>query len=273
MVRSEAKQAARAAESSRTFRVFARSGFAANGIVHVLIGIIALVVAAGGRGESDQAGAFTAVAAAPLGFAVLWVIAIALWSLAAWHALEGLLARRPAPDAEGVVKKWGERVSEWGQAAVFAGLGVIAAAVALGARPDADEAAEETSRGVLALPGGPLLLGAVGLGFAAAGIAFFVMGVRRSFRNKVAIPSGGLGRFVEILGVVGFVAKGVALAIIGVLLLIAAIRLDPETAGGLNGAIQALLDVTGGPFLVAVVGSGLLAYGVFCGFRARYAKL
>lgn len=272
-MRSEAKQAARAAESSRGFRVLARSGYAANGLVHVMIGVIALVIALGGRGESDQAGAFRAIAAAPLGFAVLWAVAIALWALAAWHAVEGFLARRPASDLEGTARKWGIRVSEWGQSLVFAALGVIAAAVALGARPDADAAAEDTSRGVLALPGGPLLLGAVGAGIAIAGVVFVVMGLRRSFRSKVAIPSGTLGRAVEALGVVGFVAKGVALAIVGVLLVIAAIRLDPETAGGLDGAMRALLELPLGPVLTGLVGTGFIAYGVFCGFRARYARL
>lgn len=272
-MRTEAKQAARAAESSRAFRTLARSGFAANGVVHVLIGVIVLVAAFGGGGETDQAGAFKAIAAAPLGFVALWVIAIALWALAAWHAAEGLLSRAPESDAEGLAKKWGVRVSEWGQAVVFAALGVIAAAVALGARPDTDKTAQDTSRGVLSIPGGPFLLGAVGLGILIAGIAFFVMGVRRSYRNKVEIPPGGLGRAVEVLGVVGFVAKGIALAIVGVLLLVAAIRLDPDAAGGLDGAIEALLALPAGPVLAAIVGVGFLAYGVFCGFRARYAKL
>ena len=85
---SEVKQAARKAESSRTFRVAARSGFAANGFVHVLIGVLILVVAFGGDGETDQAGAFKAVAAAPAGFLALWVLAIALVALGVFHALE-----------------------------------------------------------------------------------------------------------------------------------------------------------------------------------------
>ena len=48
---------------------------------------------------------------------------------------------------------------------------------------------------------------------------------------------------------------------------------DPAAAGGLDGAIDALLGVVGGPFLVGFVGAGFVAYGVFCFFRARYAKL
>ena len=45
-------------------------------------------------------------------------------------------------DAEGAANKWGRRAAEWGQALVFIALGLIAASVALGARPDAEKAAE-----------------------------------------------------------------------------------------------------------------------------------
>ncbi|WP_439594270.1 DUF1206 domain-containing protein [Microbacterium sp.] len=281
----EARRVAREAKNTPALTFAARGGYAANGLVHILIGVIVLVVTFGGDGETDQAGAFKAIAAAPLGFAVLWVLAIALWALGLWHLLEGVLARPSAisaPDAiDDVVtdatvrraSKWGMRVSEWGQAAIFLALGVLAASVALGARPDADSAAQVVSRGVLVVPGGVFVLGAVGLGIAIGGIAFVVMGVLRSFEKKMSIPSGALGDGVKVLGIVGFIAKGIALLILGVLLLVAAVKVDPDAAGGLDAAIAALLALPYGPWLAGAVGIGLILYGVFCVFRARYARL
>ncbi len=269
-VSNEAKRVARDATASTPLRIGARAGYVANGFVHVLIGIIVLVVAFGGDGESDQAGAFAAIARAPLGVIALWVLAVALWALGSWHAANGLLARDPDGSS---ARKWGRRVSSWGQAVVFLALGVLAASVALGARPDADETAEETSRGLLALPGGPLVLGLVGLGIAVGGIVFVILGVRRSYRTKMSIPPGALGTAVNVLGVVGFIAKGIALTVVGVLLGVAAVTLDPDAAAGLDGAIETLLGAPFGPLLVGTVGAGFIAYGVFCGFRARYAKL
>jgi hypothetical protein len=267
------KEAAREAESSRTFRRLARGGFAANGLVHILVGALVLVVAFGGDVESDQAGAFRAIGAVPLGFVALWIIAIALWALAAWHAVEGLLARAPSGGARGAASKWRIRISEWGQAIVFAALGAVSAAVAVGARPDAEAAVEAASRGILSIPGGAFLLGAIGVGFFVTGVVFVVMGARRTFRGVISIPPGARGRAVTALGIVGFVAKGIALAIIGVLLTVAAVRIEPDAAGGLDGAIAALLDLAYGPWLAGIVGAGLIAYGVFCCFRARYARL
>ena len=253
---SEVKHVARKAEESRTFRAGARAGFAANGFVHVLVGVIVLVVAFGGDGETDQAGAFKAVAAAPAGFIGLWLLAIALLALGLYHLLEGILAW--GGDA---ARKWGRRVAEWGQALVFIALGLIAASVALGARPDADEAAEDASRGLLAIPGGPYVLGLIGIGIGIAGIAFIVMGILRSFETKMSLPPGPVGAGVKTLGIVGFIAKGIALIILGILLLVAAVDVDPSAAGGLDAAIDALLALACGPLLVGAVGVGLIAYG------------
>ncbi|HEX5859264.1 MAG TPA: DUF1206 domain-containing protein [Microbacterium sp.] len=267
------KRAAREAQSHRSFRWTARAGYAASGVVHILIGSIALVVAFGGDGETDQAGALTVIAAAPLGFVVLWVLAATLCALGIWHILEGIRVQRPSDDAVGGGKKWGARIGEWGQAAVFIALGLISAAVAVGARVDAETAAERASAGLLRVPGGSIVLGLVGLGVAITGITFVVMGVTRSFRKKVEIPEHGLGRSVAGLGVIGFVAKGVSLLILGVLLIIAAVTTDADVAGALDGALRALLALAYGPLLVGAVGVGFIAYGLFSIFRAPFARL
>ncbi|MCR2785379.1 MULTISPECIES: DUF1206 domain-containing protein [unclassified Microbacterium] len=273
MTEAAPKRAAREIAHHPATRIGARAGYAANGIVHALIGVIALIIAFGGDGDGDQTGAFKAIGGAPLGFAALWVLAVALWALATWHLAEGVIVRDPRGDAKGLAKKWGVRVSEWGQAVVFLALGIIAAAVALGAKPDAEAAAEDASRGVLTIPGGPYVLGLVGLGVGIGGIVFVVMGVRHSFHNKMDIPDTRLGNAVTTLGVAGFIAKGIALVIIGILLLVAATTADASAAGGLDGALQALLGMPLGTAAVGAVGIGFIAYGVFCGFRARYAAL
>ncbi len=271
--KAAAKAVARGAESSTAFEVTARAGYVASGIVHVLIGVVVLVLAFGGDAQGDQVGALTALAAAPLGLALLWVIAITLWALGLWHLAEGILAHDRSDDLKGAAKKWGRRAAEWGQALVFVALGTVAAAIALGARPNAEKTAESASRGLLHIPGGPIVLALIGVGVGVGGVTFLVMGVRRSFHSRMDIPDGPRGRAVEIAGVVGFVAKGIALLIIGTLAVIAAARTDAETAGGLDGAVQALLDLALGPVLAGIVGAGFLAYGFFTVLRASLAKM
>ncbi len=262
------KSAARSAEASTPLRVLARGGYVANGLIHVIVGVIALAVAWSGRGETDQAGAFAAIAAAPLGFAGLWALAVLLWALGVYHAIHGVALR-----IESRAKRWRRRLAEWGQAVLFLGMGVIATAVALGARPNPDKSAEDASRDLLTIPGGPLLLALAGVAIGVSGVVWIVMGARRSYRERVALPSGSAGHAISSLGAVGFVSKGVALLVVGALLMIAAFLHDPDPAGGLDAAIESIRTLPFGPVLVTAVGIGFLAYGVFCGFRARYARL
>lgn len=261
--------AARAVERQPVARALARGGYVANGVVHLLIGSLIVAVAFGGERDADQTGAFRAVAELPLGFVALWAAAALLTSLGLWHLAEGMLASRRRHGAA----VWGLRVSEWGQALVFLFFGGLSAAVALGARPHADEAARDASRGILAVPGGVFAIVLVGVGVAVAGVVFAIMGVRRSFRSKMTIPDGAIGTGVTALGIVGFIAKGIALGSLGGVLVVAAVRSRADEAGSLDAAIRALLDLSFGREIVVVVGAGLLAYGVFTVFRARYADL
>ena len=265
---STARSAAREAEASTAFRLAARIGYGANGILHLLVGVLVLAVTFGGTEDSDQTGAFRALAAAPLGAVALWALAVGLVALGAWHVLQAV-----APRGLSGAKRAARVASEAPQGIVFIVIGVISASVALGARPHAEEAAQDASGAVLAFPLGGLVLGAVGLTVAGVGIGFFVMGVRRSFRDKVDLPGGAGGAVLTVLGVFGFLAKGVALGVVGVLLVVAAITVEPDTAGGLDGAVAALLALPAGPFLGTLVGVGFLAYGVFTVFRGRYARL
>ena len=82
-----------------------------------------------------------------------------------------------------------------------------------------------------------------------------------------------LGEVVDLVGVVGYWAKGVALAIVGVLFVIAAFTRDSHQAGGLDTAVKTLDRMPFGDALLWLVGIGLIVYGVYCGVRALLAKL
>lgn len=267
-----AEEAAKEVTRNPVVHVLARAGFVANGLVHALTGVIALIVAFGGTGSSDQSGALKVAASAPFGFVALWMVAIALWGLAVWNLFDGVL-EHGTRGAVSAAKKWGRRLGAWIRAVVFASLGAVAASVAIGARADGEATAESASRGVLYLPGGPLVLGLVGIVVAGVGIGFGVVAVRRGFRKKMRMPQGALGETIATLGVVGYIAKGVALLDVGILLIVAAVKVNPQAAGGLDGALQALRETDFGPVAVGVIGLGLIAYGVFLALRGMYERL
>lgn len=266
---SSPKGAARAAQDSTAFRVAARVGYVVLGIVHIVIGAVAISSATGsGGGEADQGGAMEQIRQAPLGLLLLWVIAIGLLALAVWQIVEAFLERDP--DTK---KKWAHRAKYIGTAIAYIAIGVTAFVYAIGGQSDSSESSQSLSAQLLATPGGVILLVAVGLGTAAVGVAFAINGFTKAFEKKLDLPAGKARKGIVTFGVVGYVAKGIAVAVTGILFIVAAVTHDAEKAGGMDAALKSLAELPFGVFILWLVGAGLIIYGLFCVARARYAKM
>ena len=263
-----AERGARKAASSSPLKAAARAGYAVNGLVNALIGVTAISVAFGPGGEADQSGALSELAAAPGGRVVLWIATAALFALALWQVLHAFLA--PVANSK---RRWAHRLGDAAKAVSYAVVGLTALTFARGSSNSSAGASQSFSARLLAMPGGVILLVVVGLTFVAIGVAFIVRGVSRRFLKRIDLPHGGFGRFVTALGVIGYSAEGLALAIVGTLFWAAAASSDPARASGLDGALRALTAVPFGVFLLVVVGAGFIAYGLYSCFRARYARL
>ena len=81
---SEAASASR----SPAFRMLARAGFVFIGLVHILIGVIALQIDKGKGGQADQSGAIGSLATKPGGTLLLWAGFAACAALALWMVSE-----------------------------------------------------------------------------------------------------------------------------------------------------------------------------------------
>src|SRR6187431_669354 len=99
----DVKVAARVAQDSPVFEVLARIGYIVLGIVHIVIGVIAISIVTGrGSGEADQDGAMEQIRDTPIGVLLLWIITLGLAALAIWQITEAILERNP--DTK---QKWG----------------------------------------------------------------------------------------------------------------------------------------------------------------------
>ena len=261
-----AREAATDLQQSPVVQGLARVGYVVNGLLHVLIGVIALTVAFGGTGDASEEGALTALAATPFGDVLLWVVTIGLWALALFQILETALVRGTNRRA------WGRRAKEGGKAVVYAVVGLAAFGFAMGGG-SGGESAESVSARILSAPGGVVLLLAIAAGVCALGIYFIVKGVRRKFLEDIAKPAHELGKATVTAGVVGYVAQGIAIVTVGVLFGVAAATSDPSEASGLDGALKKLTELPFGAVILTAVALGLIAFGIYCFLRARYARL
>lgn len=258
-----AQGAAARAERHRAADWVEGVGQVANGVVHLIIGGLALGVAFGGGSSSaDQSGAMQALRESPAGGLALWAVGIALIALAAHAAVTAVADSR---------RDWKDAVRSGGRAVAYAVVGATALATATGGSTDSEEGTESFSAELMAAPLGLWLVGAVGVAVAVVGISFVVKGARRTFREDVA-PPARLRRPVDVLGTTGYVAKGIAIAIVGALFVIAAVRHDPEEAGGLDGALHSLTTVPGGVFALVAIAIGLMLYGVYCFARGAWSR-
>lgn len=274
-IKRELRQAADAAEgatNSRTLELFARAGFAASGVLHFLVGLIAIRLAMGGGGSADFSGAVSELASQPAGPLLLWGSFAACAALAIWQASDAIFDYGHLPTKE----KAGKKLKAAAQALVFAGLALTLASFALGTGSGGDnqKSASDLTVSLMKAPGGMALLVLVGLGISVAGVIYGIRGIKKSFEKHLKMPADPRARTaVSVLGVTGYVAKGTVLLLTGMLITIATLQAHPEESTGLDGGLKALREQPFGVYLLAAVGAGLICYGLYMVVRARLAKM
>jgi hypothetical protein len=261
------------AGDSASLELVARAGLIAYGVVHLLIGWLAVQIAwsASDSKSADTSGALKTLADQPFGKVLLWLVAVGLVGLALWQASEAIWGYRNREGAKRVRKQ----VTSGARAVIYAALGVSAASVALGSRASSSQSQEQATSGVLAWPAGRVIVVVAGLIIIGVGVAHVVKGVKKSFAEEIdtssmsPVASEGVAR----LGQVGYVAKGVALGLVGGLLSYATVTFDRQKAQGLDGALQTILAQPFGRFLLTAAALGFVAFGLFALLQSRYRRM
>ena len=272
-IKRELDDAADAAEqitNSRALELVARAGFAVSGVLHLLVGLVAIRLALGGEGKADVSGAVGQLASQPAGPLLLWSSFAACVALALWQTSDAIFDFEHLPAKKKLAKKLKAAL----QAVVYAGLAVTLASFASGVGKDQSTSTSDLTVSVMKAPGGYALLLAIGAAVAITGIVYAIRGFRQSFAKLLRLPASAKARTaVTVLGVAGYAAKGVALLLAGLLIIIATVQVRPEESTGLDGGLKGLREQPFGMYMLAAVGVGLICHGVFMVVRAKLAKM
>jgi Domain of Unknown Function (DUF1206) len=266
---SNAQSTAKQVENSEWLERAVRIGLASYGVVHLLIAWLALQLAFGNSsGAANQRGAMRQLAQESFGKPLLWVIALGFVALAIWQAFDAAWGHRKHDGAKRTFK----RVGSAGKVVVYLVLAYTAVKTAIGSSSSSSSKDGMTAT-VMSWPLGQVIVGLGGLAIVGVGGYLVSRAVRKSFENDLQpqATSGTTGTTVVRLGQIGYTAKGVALAIVGVLFIWAAVTYDPKKAGGLDAALHRLVAQPFGPWLLALVAVGIGCFGVFCFFWAKDA--
>jgi len=121
---------------------------------------------------------------------------------------------------------------------------------------------------------GRWLVGIVGLIVVIIGLALVGQGARRKFMKFLRTPqmSPRTRRVVELLGVIGTIARGLVFALAGVLVIDAAITHKASESGGIDKALLTLRNQPFGEFLVILAALGLAVFGIYGLCEARWRR-
>ena len=262
----QVEQTVRRAANSDKLETAARVGYAVNGVVHLLIGWIALQVAwSSSSKKADQSGALGTLAGNGLGRAVLWLGVIGFVGLALWQLTEAVVSRRG--EGKDLVL---DKVKSVSKTVVYAALAVTTAQFARGGGSSSTSQSQDFTASLLKQSGGRTLVVLIGLVVIGVGGYHVVKGVKKGFLKDLVEHPGTL---VENLARAGYVAQGAALAVVGLLFVLAGVSRSASKATGLDGALKTLRDQPLGTLLLTLVALGLIAYGCYSFARAKYARL
>jgi len=259
----------------------ARAGYVANGILHGVLGVLVFRLALGERESADQTGALEKISQQPFGAVLLWACAGGCVLLGLWYLVSAVFdkgglrtLKRNKPTSKSGLQRWKPVLRNVGLGVTFLAVGGLFVLFAVGSSPDSSENTSRLSARLMSTPGGSFLLMLLGAAILGAGLFFAYRGILHKFEDSLNLPSGpGARRAVRILGMVGYIAKGVALGLLGLLFIVATLQHDPEESTGLDGALKSLRDHQYGAPLLAVIGAGLFCYGGYLVLRSRYDKM
>ena len=257
---------------SRAFELLSRAGFVARGLIYAIIGLLALKLAVGSGGKlTNQQGALHTVAHQPFGRLLLMLMAVGLGSYALWRLVRAAIGHGP----EGVDSRL-DRLGALGSGIAYGAMCAVAVEILLGAnRSGAAASPKKATAGVLGWPAGAWLVGCAGAALIAIGLYQGYLGVSQKFRDysKTAEMGPATRKWFGWVGTIGYLARMLVFALIGIFLIKAAIDYNPRAAVGIDGALAHILHHTYGSIALAVVATGFLAFALYSLSDARYRKI
>lgn len=258
-----------------------RAGFVGRGLVYLAVAGFSLYAIWYGGQARGTSSVLRQLEGSSWGSAILFLIFIGMFAFAIWRVVNAYYdLENRGSDSRGIITRLGRAIGG------LVGLGIGGLAFSLlfveggkngGVTGAGAQAGGSGGHGssietgvamVMSWPGGRWIVGIGGLIVIAAGIAFFLRGWKERYREFIRA-----NHFTERWNwalKAGVMARGVIIATMGVLLILAAWRIDPHEAGGIGKAFSWLTFEVYGQSLVVAVCLGLLGYALFCFVNAAY---
>lgn len=249
----------------------ARVGYAARGVVYVIVGFFA-VLAAFGRSEAKGAkGALQSVLSHPFGTVLVAGLVLGLLAIGIWRMIQ---AAQDTDDHGVGAKGLFVRAGLFLGGLSYLGLAAIVAGMLIGGRSGGD-GGDPTRNWLSAIYDAglewPLVYGGAAIVFA-VGAGHIMKGIRASFDRYFRCPPSTM-RWLRPLSRFGLIARGLIFLIVAGLIVKGGLAYNLEERPGLADALQAVQGYSFGWLLFLALALGLLAFGLYSLAEAKYRRI
>jgi len=265
-------------EPAKWIERLARFGYAAKGVVYLIVGVLAFQAAFnwGGRITGSE-GAFRTIENQPFGNILLFLVGIGLLGYVVWRFVEAF--RDPEHNDDGL-SAFGRRLSYFISGLIYASLAIAALRIVFsssdgGSGSGGGGSTDQKTASLLSQPFGQWLVGMVGVAIVAYGFYCFYKAYSTKFRRRLKLAEMSVKeqKWSTRIGRFGLTAKGIVSVITGYFFIQAARTSDASQAGTTEDALQAIQQQSYGAWLMGLVALGLIAYGIHLEVQARYRRI
>jgi len=251
-----------------------RLGYAARGVVYLMIGVIAVLAAADLTPRPAGAGEVLELWAKwPLGLFLISAVAACLIAFSGWRVLQAVF---DADNHGTSPKAWAVRAGQAVSGLVYGALAMSALELLDGlediGEADETDSARTAAAEILAWPHGDWVIIAAGLGLLAVGVGNLAQGALQDFGKRLHCGPN-VCRWVVPLGRAGYIGRGLATLPLGVFLLRAGWEVRASEVRTWSEALHAVEAQPFGSLILAALALGLIAFGLFGVVEAIFRRI